>query len=236
MIKAAAIRGFVCIELICMGLQASTVIVGQPTQIGTGSCDPFGCPEFLGLGTYQQVYLSSAFPGSITIDELTFFDEQVHNLGHPSTSTYDLVFSYTSKAPGALDLSNPNNNIGSDSQTFFTGALPALISIGPGQRTMNLTGAPFTYDPSLGNLMLTITLPPNPADGSPPLFLDRAQTIAQTSNAYFPITGGGFGNDQGGLVTEFTFTASTVPEPGSLLLIVAGATLMALKGRACRPV
>ena len=52
----------------------------------------------------------------------------------------------------------------------------------------------------------------------------------QTGSAYFgtingvPVSGG---NDIGGLVTQFTYTLpSTVPEPGSALLVVAGALVL----------
>jgi hypothetical protein len=236
MFKSAAYRGILYLAFMGIGLQASSIVVGQPPVLGTGNCDPFGCPAFFGLGTYQQVYLSSAFPGAINIEALTFFDVQVQNSGQPAGGTFTVSLSYSSNAPGALNITNPNTNIATGFQTFFSGSLPALQDIGNGGRQMSLNGVPFTYDPAGGNLLVTVTVS-NPADGSAWLYLDQAATVAQTSNAYFgtyrglPVAGG---NDIGGLITQFNYTpVSSVPEPGSLLLVLAGTALIGHKWRRC---
>ena len=79
-----------------VSLQAGTVVLGEPAMTGTGNCDPFGCPAFFGLGTYQQVYVGSAFPGTITIDNIAFIQGQIlNNGGEPANGTYALSFSYT---------------------------------------------------------------------------------------------------------------------------------------------
>jgi hypothetical protein len=106
-------------------LQPGNLVLGDPPMQGTGNCDPFGCPNFLGLGTYQQVYSSAAFPGEISIAGLTFYDSQAQqNGGLPAGGTYTFEFSYTSLEPGDLNLTNPALNTGSGSEGFFTGALP----------------------------------------------------------------------------------------------------------------
>jgi hypothetical protein len=147
-----------------------------------------------------------------------------------------LGFSYTPDAPGDLDLSNPNNNIGSGSETFFSGTLPSLISDGSGN-LLTFSGTPFAYNPADGNLLLTVSIT-GATDSEPYLYLDEAQCGPQTpcpigssvlsSDAYFgtvsgsPVSGG---NDTGGLVTEFGFTTITgvpTPEPGSVFLVLAG--------------
>jgi len=222
-------------------LQAGTLILGDPPMAGTGNCDPFGCPAFFGLGTYQQVYAGSAFPGAMTIDNLAFFQGVIlNNGGLPAGGTFTLSLSYTSAAPGGLDLNSPNNNIGADSASFFTGTLPALIPDGSGN-LLSFAGTPFAYDPAAGNLLLTVTVT-GASNSTPYFYLDEAQcgpsacppgSTVVSSDAYFgsykgsPISGG---NDTGGLVTIFDYTATTglsTPEPGSLLLSLAGIGLIA---------
>src|ERR1039457_2056112 len=126
-----ASRAVLVFILAVCSLQAGSLVLGNPPKTGTGNCDPFGCPAFFGLGTYQQVYLGTAFPGAITIDALTFFQGQIlNNGGLPAGGTYTLTFSNTSAAPGNLNLTDPNGNIGSGSEGFFTGTLPALTADG----------------------------------------------------------------------------------------------------------
>lgn len=203
-------------------INSSDLIIGQPALKGTGNCNPFGCPAFFGLQTYEQIYSSKAFPGLVTIEELSFFDTVVHNGAQPAGGTYTLSFSYTSMQPKGLDLSNPSNNIGSGSQLFFTGTLPALS-----HQTLDFEGKPFAYDPSHGNLLLTVSVAKS-TDHHPALYLDQSSTPGVTSNAYFgkylgvPVSGG---NDIGGLVTGFTFHPNSVPEPESWFLMLSGAGL-----------
>jgi Putative Ig domain len=205
-------------------LQAASVVVGLPPVTGTGNCDPFGCPTFFGLGTYQQVFASSAFSGPIDIAQLTFADSQVSNNGLPAQGTYTLSFAYTSKAPGALDLNNPNNNITSGSQVFYSGPLPPMTT--QGGRGLVFYGTTFPYDPASGNLLLTIVVS-NPVDPPVHLYLDQAASTAATTNAYFgtlngaPISGG---NDVGGLITGFASLPLAFIGPAPLPLAVVGAS------------
>jgi PEP-CTERM motif len=242
MIRNPACRGVLCVFLITAGIYASplcqpgtsgiTCTVGTPAQTGNGNCDPFGCPAFFGLDTYQQVYSSSTLL-NMMIGSITFFDTQVHNGGNPAGGNFTISLSYTNAQPGGLDLTNPNNNIGSDSEVFFTGSLPTLTTIGVGAREMTLTGGTsFDYNPADGNLLLTLTVT-SAADGSPFLYLDQAGDMSQTSNAYFSTVLGqqvNGGNDVGGLVTAFSGQplGSSVPEPGSIMLFVTGAGILAL--------
>ena len=204
------------------GLQASTFIIGEPPLVATGNCDPFGCPAFFGLGTYQQVYAESAFSGDSTITGLTFYDDQVQDGANPAGGTYQLSLSYSNNGPGDLDTSNPVNNINSASQVFFSGTLPFLS-----QNTLDFLGTPFDYNPADGNLLLTITVT-NSNDRLPTLFLDQTSMSNQTTDAYFGSVNGG--NNTGGLVTGFTVASTVVtPEPSSLLLLLGGALLIAYR-------
>jgi len=205
-------------------------------MLGTGNCDPFGCPGFFGLGTYQQVYLSSAFPGAIDIEGLTFYEGQVtHNGGLPATGTYTLSFSYTSFDPGELNLASPSNNIGADNETFFTGSLPVLTPEGSGAWLV-ISGTPFVYNPADGNLLLTVTYSGS-ANPYNPLYLNTPQCGPETycpsgtpvvsGSAYFGTAGNG-GNYDGGLTTGFDYAPAVgTPEPASLILTLAGLGLVA---------
>jgi uncharacterized repeat protein (TIGR03803 family) len=201
MIQRASWRAILCAAVCSLQVYAAgTLVIGNPRQKGTGECDPFGCPHLFGLTTYQQVYSKSAFGATVTIQQITFYDTQVRNNGQPAQGTFTFSLSYTTKEPGNLDLNNPSNNISGGSQTFYSGALPALITL-PSARLLTISGTPYQYDPSQGNLLLTLTVS-GASDQSPPLYMDFALTMAQTSNAYFGTSNGG--NDSGGLVTGFS--------------------------------
>lgn len=241
MIMRAVYCGALCLALNGASL-AGTLVLGDPPMQGTGNCDPFGCPAFFGLGTYQQVYLNNAFPGAMTIDGLWFFQGQVlGNGGAPAGGTYTLTFSYTSDLPGNLLLTSPNNNISSGSEGFFIGTLPALTPNGAGPgNLLAFTGTPFAYNPADGNLLLTVAVT-GAVDPAHFLYLDEAQCGPKTvcpsgstvvsSNAYFGTINGG--NNIGGLVTGFNYTVSSsaTPEPGSVLLVLAGIGLIGCQGR-----
>jgi len=234
MILRAVCRSVICLTIVCLSVRGNTVVLGNPPMLGTGNCDPFGCPAFLGVTTYQQVYAATAFPGLIDIDGLTFYQGQVHNpLAAPAGGTYTLSLSYTSLAPGDLSLTNPANNIGSGSQTFFSGALPPLTPEGPTGAYLAIDGTPFVYNPADGNLLLTVTIT-GASDNYPALFLNEAACGPKTlcppgsfvvsSDAYFATVNGvavSGGNDLGGLVTGFDYsTTTTTPEPISFLLVL----------------
>jgi hypothetical protein len=217
MFNGALCRWVFCAAFIGTGLQAGTVVVGQPPLNGTGNCDPFGCPALFGLGTYQQVYASTAFPSPLTIATVSFYDTQVHSVGTQALGTFTLSFAYTSKAPGMLDLTNPSNNITSGSQTFYAGMLPNLAT-GNGTPSLIVSGTPFAYNPANGNLLLTVVVS-TPVDQPTLLYLDQAAATNLTTNAYFgvvksgPVSGG---NDIGGLVTGFASSSLLIAGPASL--------------------
>lgn len=231
--KRAVFLVVLVLAMSSFALQANMLVVGDPPMLGTGNCDPFGCPGFFGLTTYQQVYLSSAFPGQISISGLSFY-EGLHNGGTPAGGNFTLSFSYSTDAPGDLSLSNPNDNIASGDESFFSGALPSLTREGL-QNVLVLNGTPFVYNPADGNLLVTVTVT-GAKDQSPLLYLEEAAcgptTVCPpgsslvTSNAYFGKANGG--NTVGGLITGFDYTTitSSVPEPGSFLLILGGAGLV----------
>src|SRR5271166_1429675 len=123
--KRAIFRGLLYLALAGASLQADIIVLGTPAA--SANCDPFGCPTFFGLGTYQQVYSNSAFPGAMTINDLGFYQSQIlHNGGTLAGGTFALSLSYTSAAPGGLDfVDGPSANIEPGTQEgFFVGTLP----------------------------------------------------------------------------------------------------------------
>jgi hypothetical protein len=201
-------------------LFADTLTVGAPGNPFDGDCAPFGCAV-----EYQQVYGAGLFPGAISITGLTFFNNNFVP-GSIADANYAISFSTTAAAVNGLSATFANN-LGSDNQVFFSGALGGLI--GPANQ-FTLTGTPFTYNPALGNLLLTVT-----SDGTGmnfSVFLDfLSNAPAGTfSRAYSFDTSGVARNleNDTGLVTEFTYSAvvSAVPEPASLFLL--GSALLAI--------
>ncbi len=196
---------------------ANTVTIGAPGNPSDGDCAPFGCTL-----EYQQVYGAGNFSGLgdlVTITGLTFFNDNFVP-GSIAPADYTISLSTTSAAVDGLD-STFANNLGADNAVFFSGALGGLI--GPTNQ-FTITGAPFTYDPTTGNLLLTVT---SDGDGLQfSVFLDYlssapAGTLSRISS--FDLSGvADTVQSDTGLVTQFTYSAqnSAVPEPGSIWLTI----------------
>ena len=190
---------------------SATITVGTP-EPDTGNCYPFGCSQS-SWDTYLEVYNASAFPGTISITGLAFFHTQYDNGSDAlNTGTYDIYLSTTSKSVGGLDTSSVAANQGSDNALVFSGSLPSSVAFGD-SFTLNLLSS-FTYDPSLGNLLMTVT--GSGIDSTDSLFLDSNSDII-LSRAYL-VPGGG--QDASGLVTGFVIESTVAaPEPASLALV-----------------
>ena len=129
-------------------------IVG--TTDGT-NCIPFSCSVDHFVSTYQQVYSSSSFYGITAFNLISF------SLGQGGTldsGTYVIDFSYTPKAVDGLSDASPSANIGADETLFGSFVLPG----GTAPSTLSFEGTTFDYDPTQGNLLMTIASDrPNPA-------------------------------------------------------------------------
>jgi hypothetical protein len=212
------IKSFALSAALLLGsLSASAAVVGTASP-ATGNCYPFGCSAADWGPEYQQVYSSSAFSGSLSIQSLSFYntkyDSSVYSL---NPGTYSIYLSTTTAPYNALS-GVMASNIGADEQLVYSGLLPSNNVSGFGGRFDFLLGSAFNYDPSLGNLLLRVTS--NTATMQS-IFLDMDMSGSVMSRVY----DNGVGADGWGLVTGFNeVRVQRVPEPVSLLL-AAGALL-----------
>ena len=132
-------------------LPAGTVVVGMPPDTGTGNCFPFGCAY---SGYYQQVYTRSQFSGPIQIAGLAFFNTQNNgNATAMNTGNWMISLSTTLYDWNTIT-TNYAANLGADNTVVFNGNLSQPWAFG---NTLKIAfSTPFHYDPSKGNLLLTV--------------------------------------------------------------------------------
>jgi hypothetical protein len=206
--KKAAIAIF---SLCCVSLGT---LLGSSLTVGTDNAAndfPFSGPFYGYAGTdYQEAYASSDFSGPIEITGIDFFlgDGFTGNL---YSGTYTLSLSIISSGIGSLSSTNLSGNLGSDDTVFET---VALSGAAPG--TLTFTGTPFLYDPSLGNLLLDISVAGGSGVGSTGVAYEDNNGVG-TQVARYQNFGGGNG-DGFGMVTEFDSNsgAAVAPEPATL--------------------
>jgi hypothetical protein len=214
-----------------MGLAASAVamvaslLTTAPALADTvgiansSNCAPFGC-SVGGNWNYYQIYSASAFSGPITFDQITFF-----NTVHPGLTLYGnyaISFAVTSDPVGVTHLPALSNEA-----SFFNGAF-GYANLGgssdPIPSTISITGTPYSYDPSSGNLVLEViaTGQPHPYAGLSAQYLNADDT-AYDSNPVMSqfVSGDGFSpySQYDGLVTAFT---PAVPEPSTWAMMILG--------------
>lgn len=182
-------------------------------------------PFNIGNVHYQQVYSASLFPAVLAIDTLTFF-ETGPDSATISTGAYNILLSTTSAAPDALSATF-TDNLGVNTQTFFTGPLGSGT---PVSTSFSITGIPYTYNPLLGNLLIDVTIQGVTSIGSG--FLDAVNITGDASSRLFRIGGPPFlltgSTDTIGLRTQFSGTVlAAIPEPSTYALMIAGLGLVA---------
>ncbi len=200
---------------------AAAVTVGNNDS---GNCYPFSCFPSDNGTTYQQIYSATAFSGITSFNQISFFGHSEY-LGLPmDTASYRITFSTSSKAVNGLS-GVGSENVGADSQLFsivnVSGNMPSVLSF---------TGATFTYDPSLGNLLMQVdVLTPLPLGQYQSFFqADYTGTDTQRYYAYNGSPEGTVGN--GALRTEFS-NVSAVPEPETYAMMIAGLALLGFAAR-----
>lgn len=195
------------------------------TVIGTADsegCIPFGCTT--GGTTYQQVYASTSFSAPINIGEISFFNSVLPG-GAPMTGTFNIWLSTTNEPIATFDTSF----VAFPPSTFtkvFQGTLPAVSG---GEMDFFLQ-SPFLYNPSQGNLMLTVQTFNGAAvgtDSSKWLYLDVDRNAGLTNSRI-----SAFSIDWNqGLVTGFSAVPGPVVGAGLPGLIAACTGLVALARR-----
>ena len=204
-IRSSLLAAAAALALLPLGSQAAGFVIGEPADIGDGNCFPFGCKTG---DRYQQVYDAKSFSGLVSISSLTFYNTQYDHSSVQSGS-FDFYLSTTLKAVNGLDMAM-DANVGSDVKHFGT-----LIGGGPAFPSFSIVGAPFSYDPTMGNLLIDIQVTGLSAGSS--LFLDSR---VDSRGLFSRMHNFGSGFDNRGLVTGFNVAA--VPEPATVALMLAG--------------
>jgi hypothetical protein len=248
------IRPIVCTTILaalCLtgGLaHAQGVVVPNNEMAVEGNSDnayPFNLgatSDHLSSLRYQQVYGHSQFgaiSGPEPITAILFRPDAAFRPGRVSGGPFSTTLpdiqidlSTTGKTPDGLSLTFADN-VGADDAVVFRGPLSlASAFTGPadGPKDFDIViplTAPFTYNPSAGNLLLDVR---NFGGGTTVQFDAINASDGSVSRAY---SGSGvnsataYATDAEGLVTEFRFGAASAPEPGSLaLLAISGLALL----------
>lgn len=198
--------------LLCAVPAFSNQVIGLPADANTGNCFPFGCSY---SGEYQQVYTASAFSGPITITELEFFNTS-YNSGATSMNSgnWTIALSTTSKDWNTLS-SIFATNVGLDNTVVFSGNLFQPWAFG---NTLYIDlSTPFTYTPGSGNNLLMDVMVSGASSPGGDLFFDTHTGGSIMGRNYYGVTQSDYG-----LVTRFSTTEATVPEPASLALLGIG--------------
>ena len=211
------LQGLLLALLVCPAARAASILIGGPPDPAYGSCVPLGCTNFGPSTIYQQVYASTNFTGPLLIRSLTFFST-VSPHGTIIDAAYSFSLSTTPRTVNGLDTTFANNP-GADSQVFWEGQLRGEV-----QGSLTITGTPFEYRPSFGNLLLEVRrLTPGTALTGGIAFDARNGTaggdFSRMSN-YYRHTNPDYNLNQG-LVTSFS-DEGAVPEPGTVLLLSGG--------------
>jgi hypothetical protein len=204
-------RLFMC----AVAVLALTALMHAGVVIGTTNsenCIPWSCQD-IHPGDFQQIYNGGAFPSVIDIGSISFFDTFYNGGGGIASMSYMIDLAVTSQ-------SVPDGSIPAGDVLFASGSLNGQNF--PFGDTLTFTGAPFFYDPSTGNLELTVLV----SNESGPLSGRYTYFDAGNGNP-FSSWSPAYGYIQGyGLVTGFTAT----PEPSTLFMALMGAGVFAVGG------
>jgi len=213
-------KNIFALSLLCVSLVLSIpvfadITVGLPADPGTGNCFPFGCAYG---GEYQQVYSAGQFSGLITINDLEFFNtQQTFGATQMNSGTWAISLSTTSADWNTLS-GTFANNLGADNTLVFSGNLNQPWTF---PDTLHITlSTPFTYDPTKGNLLMDVVVTGATAPGGSIYFDTNGYNGGGLNGNTFlgRVYNAGAINNGYGLVTEF----SSIPEPGSLMLLGTG--------------
>lgn len=214
------LRGFLPLLLL---LLVPAPVPAQEITVG-GSADasnsfPFTFYHFRTPNRYQQLYTASRFPDAVFIDAIRFSNTRATASGLPgpiAEGEYLVRLGITDRPENGLS-TDFDANISGPISVFFSGMLPT--------DGLRITGVPFLYDPSLGNLLLDVTLLSQEDVGH--LGFDFSFDAGDgTSRVYHsfppPFTDFPVVADEGGLITTFETRSLATPEPTGVLLLGTG--------------
>ncbi len=211
-------------------LLTASLMLHASVTVGTYSgpdCYPFMCND---SGTnsgqtmdYLQVDTAAAFSGPTAINNLTFY----YATGSGGTSnviggSYSFYWGYAAfNSINNLSSNLPSNYIGGPN-FLGTHTVPAGGQSYGG--SLNFAVAPFTYDPTQGNLLIEVVASnqdnvPNYGGNG----WNQADYSGTVSSIAYCINGGCATNFDG-LVTTFgnTGSGSPTPEPGTIIMLGSG--------------
>jgi hypothetical protein len=210
---------FAALATCLIALSGAPASAGVSLVVGTannGNCYPFKCND-TGITSgesidYEQIYSQNAFTGPITISTLNFFNYTGYNATAPVIDgDYLITLSTTTSPLGSgypISLSN--------TETFFNGAL------GGETGNLTITGTPYTYNPSDGNLVMEVVATNQAGiyNYTTNGYFNSDSTGSSTTRAYDLLGGeyAGAYNDNIGLVTGF----NAVPEPATWAFMLIG--------------
>lgn len=206
---------------------------------GGGLCMPLSCQAKFGITTYQQVYAAGAFPGPIVFNGVGFHASRSRfSSGEViDTATYSVSFFLTAAGPSPRNTPGPGtlstvlgDNLGDPLGSLGTFSLGGLLP-----DRLDLIGAPITYDPLDGNLLMQITLVS--IDGPLVDFLlvggagyFQSDIRGVDTSGVYSSGGDAYYIDEVAVLT--TFLTVPTPEPASAALLpLAVASLAALRRR-----
>ena len=198
---------------------ASTIVIGNPPDSGSGNSFPFGSAY---NAEYQQVYANSDFSGAIQITDLFLYNTQFNSGATQTTAgTYTVHLSSTSAGVGSLSATFANN-IGTDNTQVFSGSINQAWNFGD---TLDVHfNTPFDYDPTLGKNLLVDVVGNGITTPGGSIFYDVHSPGSLFQRVYCPsgiqCSSGVVDTVGYGLVTGFGYTS--VPEPGTLLMMGTG--------------
>lgn len=196
---------------------AQNLIVGQNDG---GNCYPFVCLSADGRTQWQQLYGASAFGATpVNITGLYFFATNGAAFPNQPWDSGLFTVSLSTTSVGALG-ANMAANIGANSTQVFQGYLAGNVPVGG--VALQLSFAPFYYDPSQGNLLLDVNI--QGGNGTYATFLDAEYSCTSPIERAYGSNGVADAVECGGaLVTGFDTTpTNVVPEPMTMTLLGTG--------------
>jgi len=210
----------ICLALLLATLpaMADVIIVGNPPDPGAGNQFPFGGSY---NAEYQQLYASSNFSSPIMITDLEFYNTQFNN-GATSLPTGNWKIQLSTTQVGLNNLSgNFAQNEGNNITTVYDDNITQAWQFG---NTLHLTlGKSFLYDPAQGNLLMDVVTS-GVTDPGGDTFFDVNSTGNFFSRVYCSggIACGSNGTVENGYGLVTGFSGTSVPEPGTLLMLGTG--------------